>query len=69
MPWLLFTHVGYAINMWNIASYGNTQTPYNFLNYYLFYQQCPEHLRAEFENVQKCVAYFVAKEKEHSPEE
>ena len=36
-----------AFSAWLIATYGNRQTPYNFLQYYELYITLPEHLHLQ----------------------
>lgn len=49
-----------AFTAWLIATYGNRQTPYNFLQYYLFYQQLRQDLRAQVESMPRQAIYSLA---------
>lgn len=49
-----------AFTSWLTAVYGNRQTPYNFLQYYLFYENLPQRLRQQLENMPKQAVYTLA---------
>jgi hypothetical protein len=49
-----------AFSLWLIATYGNRQTPYNFLLYYEFYQQLSSELRALIETMPRQAVYTLA---------
>lgn len=45
---------------WLVATYGNRQTPYNFLQYYSFYQKLPSNLRDKLEKMPRQAIYTLA---------
>lgn len=49
-----------AFTAWLLATYGNRQTPYNFLHYFLFYQVTPEKLRQQLEEMPRQAIYTLA---------
>lgn len=49
-----------AFTSWLIAAYGNRQTPYNFLQYYEFYEQLPKILRPQIESMPRQAIYTLA---------
>lgn len=49
-----------AFTAWLIAAYGNRQTPYNFLQYYEFYQQVPKTLRPQIDAMPRQAVYTLA---------
>lgn len=49
-----------AFSIWLIDTYGNRQTPYNFLLYYEFHQQLPQELKTKLENVPRQAVYTLA---------
>jgi len=49
-----------AFSAWLITTYGNRQTPYNFLLYYEFHQQLPQELKTKLENVPRQAIYTLA---------
>lgn len=49
-----------AFTSWLMAIYGNRQTPYNFLQYYEFYQQLPKTLRVRLEEMPRQAVYTLA---------
>lgn len=49
-----------AFTAWLIATYGNRQTPYNLLQYYLFCEQMPKTLRPQIESMPKQAVYTLA---------
>ncbi len=57
---LLKTYKDGAFSAWLIAAYGNRQTPYNFLQYYEFYQQISKPLRPQLEKMPRQAIYTLA---------
>lgn len=49
-----------AFTTWLIAAYGNRQTPYNFLQYYRFYELLPRLLRTKIEAMPRQAVYTLA---------
>ena len=49
-----------AFTTWLINTYGNRQTPYNFLQYYEFYIKIPQSLRPMLEVMPKQAVYTLA---------
>ncbi len=49
-----------AFSAWLIQTYGNRQTPYNFLQYHEFYQVVPKPLRERLEMMPRQVIYTLA---------
>lgn len=49
-----------AFTEWLINTYGNRQTPYNFLQYYQFYTSTPQPLRPQLEAMPKQAIYTLA---------
>lgn len=49
-----------AFTEWLIATYGNRQTPYNFLQYYEFYKSLEEALRKKMLEMPKQAIYTLA---------
>ncbi len=49
-----------AFTSWLIATYGNRQTPYNFLQYYELYQSLPQTLSGKLDEMPKQAAYILA---------
>jgi hypothetical protein len=49
-----------AFTSWLIATYGNRQTPYNFLQYYEFYTSLPQPLRPQIEAMPRQAVYTLA---------
>lgn len=49
-----------AFTSWLIATYGNRQTPYNFLQYYEFYEALPKLLRPRIEAMPRQAIYSLA---------
>lgn len=49
-----------AFSSWLIATYGNRQTPYNFLQYYEFYTSFAKPLQEKIENMPKQAVYTLA---------
>lgn len=49
-----------AFTSWLMATYGNRQTPYNFMQYYQFYQMIPQTLRPQLEMMPRQAIYTLA---------
>lgn len=49
-----------AFSLWLVTSYGNRQTPYNFLLYYEFSMSLPVDLRKKIETLPRQVIYTLA---------
>lgn len=49
-----------AFSAWLVATYGNRQTPYNFLQYYEFYEAMPKTLRPQIESMPRQAVYTLA---------
>lgn len=49
-----------AFTAWLIATYGNRQTPYNFLQYYEFYNAVSQDLRTQIEIMPRQAIYTLA---------
>jgi len=49
-----------AFTSWLKATYGNRQTPYNFLQYYEFYQALPQPLKARVDQMPRQAVYALA---------
>lgn len=49
-----------AFSAWLIATYGNRQTPYNFLQYYEFYSLMPKVLHPQIEAMPRQAVYTLA---------
>ncbi len=49
-----------AFTAWLYATYGNRQTPYNFLQYYEFYTQMPQILHTKIDQMPRQVIYSLA---------
>lgn len=49
-----------AFSAWLISVYGNRQTPYNFLQYYEFYESLPKALRPQIEAMPRQAIYALA---------
>lgn len=49
-----------AFTAWLVATYGNRQTPYNFLNYFLFHEHLPKALRPKLEVMPRQAVYTLA---------
>ena len=49
-----------AFTAWLITTYGNRQTPYNFLYYYNFYENLPKLLRPKLEKMPRQAIYTLA---------
>lgn len=49
-----------AFTAWLYATYGNRQTPYNFLQYYEFYAMLPQTLHAKLDQMPRQAVYSLA---------
>lgn len=49
-----------AFTAWLIATYGNRQTPYNFLQYYEFIERIPPKLKPQVDKMPKQAIYTLA---------
>jgi len=49
-----------AFTAWLLATYGNRQTPYNFMQYYEFYSSIPPMLRPQIEEMPRQAIYTLA---------
>ncbi|MCH9624872.1 MAG: hypothetical protein S4CHLAM123_00340 [Chlamydiales bacterium] len=49
-----------AFTAWLITTYGNRQTPYNFLQYYEFYAKMPKKLHPQIESMPRQAVYTLA---------
>lgn len=49
-----------AFTEWLITTYGNRQTPYNFLQYYEFYSQMPKDLHSKIDELPRQAIYTLA---------
>lgn len=49
-----------AFTAWLVATYGNRQTPYNFLQYFEFYEATPKNLRTQLETMPRQAVYTLA---------
>jgi hypothetical protein len=49
-----------AFSAWLIATYGNRQTPYNFLQYYDLYTSLPKNLQPKIDEMPKQAIYTLA---------
>lgn len=49
-----------AFTQWLLAAYGNRQTPYNFLQYYQFWEKMPKTLRPQIEIMPRQAIYTLA---------
>lgn len=49
-----------AFTSWMIATYGNRQTPYNFMQYYEFYESLPSPLKTQIEAMPRQAIYTLA---------
>lgn len=49
-----------AFSAWLVATYGNRQTPYNFLLYYELYEQLPVDLKEKAESLPRQAIYTLA---------
>lgn len=49
-----------AFTAWLYSTYGNRQTPYNFLQYYEFYTMMPQSLHSKIDQMPRQVIYSLA---------
>lgn len=49
-----------AFSSWLVSTYGNRQTPYNFMQYYDFYMKMPQNLRPQIDNMPRQAIYTLA---------
>jgi len=49
-----------AFTSWLMTTYGNRQTPYNFLQYYEFYMDMPQPLRTQIDSMPRQAIYTLA---------
>lgn len=49
-----------AFSAWLIVTYGNRQTPYNFLQYYELYTSLPEKLHGKLDDMPRQAVYSLA---------
>ncbi len=49
-----------AFSAWLVATYGNRQTPYNFLQYYLFHRSLSPRFRDKLETMPRQIVYALA---------
>jgi hypothetical protein len=49
-----------AFSAWLIATYGNRQTPYNFLQYYELHKALPEYLHSKIDEMPRQAVYSLA---------
>ncbi len=49
-----------AFTAWMVATYGNRQTPYNFLQYYEFYTATPAELHPKLDSMPRQAIYTLA---------
>jgi hypothetical protein len=57
---ILKTYKEGAFTAWLISTYGNRQTPYNFLQYYEFYHALPKALHSHLEQIPRQAIYTLA---------
>jgi hypothetical protein len=57
---ILKNYLDGAFTAWLYATYGNRQTPYNFLQYYEFYTQMPPTLHSKIDQMPRQVIYTLA---------
>lgn len=57
---ILKNYLDGAFTAWLFATYGNRQTPYNFLQYYEFYTQMPQTLHGKIDQMPRQVIYSLA---------
>jgi hypothetical protein len=57
---ILKNYMDGAFTAWLYATYGNRQTPYNFLQYYEFYTQMPQTLHPKIDQMPRQVIYSLA---------
>jgi len=49
-----------AFSAWLLMTYGNRQTPYNFLQYYELYTAMPQNLQSKFDEIPRQALYTLA---------
>lgn len=49
-----------AFSSWLLLTYGNRQTPYNFLQYFEFYSQMPKSLQQKIDSMPRQAVYALA---------
>ena len=57
---ILKNYLDGAFTAWLYATYGNRQTPYNFLQYYEFYTQMPTALHVKIDQMPRQAIYSLA---------
>ncbi len=57
---ILKTYKDGAFTAWLITTYGNRQTPYNFLQYYEFYTSMPQYLHTVIDEMPRQAVYTLA---------
>ena len=57
---LLLSYRDGAFTAWLVATYGNRQTPYNFLQYYEFYTALPKMLHTKLDEMPRQAVYTLA---------
>ncbi|GAB4226419.1 MAG: pGP6-D family virulence protein [Chlamydiales bacterium] len=57
---ILLRYTEGAFTAWLLATYGNRQTPYNFMYYYNFYTALPEELKQRIELMPRQAIYTLA---------
>ncbi len=57
---ILKNYLDGAFTAWLYATYGNRQTPYNFLQYYEFYTQMPQALHPKIDQMPRQAIYTLA---------
>ncbi|MEI6242085.1 MAG: CT583 family protein [Chlamydiota bacterium] len=57
---ILKTYKEGAFTAWLITTYGNRQTPYNFLQYYEFYTSMPKELHEKVDEMPRQAVYTLA---------
>ena len=57
---LLTSYQEGAFSSWLLTTYGNRQTPYNFLLYYEFHQAMPKTLHSQIERMPRQAVYTLA---------
>lgn len=65
---LLMNYREGAFSSWMIGTYGNRQTPYNFMQYYLFYNELDEEMQEEVDEMPKQVIYTLSTRKAEKDE-
>jgi len=49
-----------AFSSWMVLTYGNRQTPYNFLQYFEFYKSLGDELKKQIDNMPRQIIYALA---------